>query len=200
MSCLVLSNYNAKASDRHPIFVVEGKIDYWTHVRLRFALLSTSEDQTVLFKNCHGGQLAVAERVATLIREKKLNTTALGVVSSACQLAFLGGVKRSLSANGAVMMLIHAPTVDGERASQKKLDDFFLTLERLTDGKFPGQYRSHIASSYGEGVGLIFYSTPRNGARIEKIQLCRKSISPEQITCERLGGASLSDVGVTTPD
>jgi hypothetical protein len=90
------AKYNFQLSDDKKTLVFSGEIAPGT-TKTVTAFLAANPDVETLSLTGHGGNIYEARGLAKMAREAQLDTLALDVCSSACTVAFIGGVSRRLA-------------------------------------------------------------------------------------------------------
>ena len=85
----------AEVTAERDFIVLEGVISQHTADRFQ-AVLSTSKNVRLLVLSSRGGRVAEALRMANIVRDRRLDTLAVGECSSACTVLLVAGKERSI--------------------------------------------------------------------------------------------------------
>ena len=154
-------------------------------------IIKSNSVDTVVFKDCLGGNAYVGLQYAKAIRAYKLNTIASGFVASACADAFLGGKSRGLDKNAPWNTLMFHGSFNmktkesaGVQLNQLVLDEIFRELSF----SFSSQVNEIILNTTKEEEGIYFF---RNDKGVNLIMYCDGNQGSDYSKCKKLNGISL---------
>lgn len=196
---VVKAESDAPASRPSAEILVSGEITRFSYISLSIQLAFSGDAPTVRFKNCVGGHFYSGVLIGEKMREKRATTIAEGAVYSACHLAFLGGVKRSVAREKSTTMLVHAPRdAEGNRIDDAGMKRYFSAYENFTDGKFPGKYRAEIGENFKPDFFLTFWSQGTQGKPNQQLLACKEPPARDLVfKCDKQGAVSFDDLGFT---
>jgi len=157
--------------------IISGYIDYREKNQLLYLLDENPSVRVVEFHSCLGGNLGGGLTFAQLIRSKNMNTVASGQVSSACAIAFLGGVKRSFDTRSALnLLMFHAARPIDSRTTQPESERNNLEMLRLidfyTNHKISEHAKSLIKGATSQNAVLVFMSVNNNLHEERQVKFC----------------------------
>lgn len=171
-------------------------------VSMFMALLDTDpQPTTVVFEQCLGGTLSAAYSYSKAIRQRQLRTVARRQVSSACAIAFLGGVKRGLDDGvGTTVIGLHVGRrADGLGPSSEPINMGLLSfIAELAGGRIGERVQGLIARSWSEAAGVYFVSSNYLLFRINKTVYCDGTQGRDTAKCLRLDGVDAYSQGIVT--
>jgi hypothetical protein len=180
------------------VLIVSGQLSrqYADHIIKR---VEVEKPKQVIFSNCSGGKLEAGSRLARAIRASEIPTVARGAVNSACHLAFMGGIRRTLGSSN-VIFGVHAPSDSLGNATSEAHTSFAMSEYRaLSSGLFPGSYESDIRKLRGRYSGIAFAAVKGHGKLIQYAARCEKRAVDEiWPTCIKIEDVSLVDIGILT--
>ena len=154
-------------------------------------IIKSNSVDTVIFKDCFGGNVYVGLQYAKIIRSYRLNTVASGFVGSACAGAFLGGVARTLDGNATWNVIMFHGGLEtktkqsaGVKLNQLLLDEF----SRELNFRFSYQVNDIILNTKKEEEGIYFFS---NNKGINLTLYCDGNQGKDYLKCKQLNEISL---------
>ncbi len=178
--------------------VLSGRLQNSENEALKNKLMEFPRIDTIVFKNCLGGQLGAANFTARMIKTLKLHTRFEGQCHSACAFAFLAGTSHlPVDKVGIHMVSLHSPrNPDGTQDTSETTQIFEGNLDSFTEGKLTPAVRGLIQKSYNEAAGVFFVVRNYKFFIRQETYYCDGSEGHDVSSCLKLAGVIPSDLGI----
>jgi hypothetical protein len=158
-------------TDVNEAIIVRGFIRPSASKELIEAIRSRPAPQHVIFDDCRGGVLDASVALAEAIRAQGAITSAGGYVASGCAFAYLAGVERRQLRGKTLLLDFHSPSRNGQALAKEVNERLLDQAGEMTNGKFPGEWRTRIANRIGT-AGVQFLSMHRENGTFERVTVC----------------------------
>lgn len=165
------------------------------------SVLKSKKVDTVVFKDCDGGNSAAGLMIAKTIKDNAIKTIASGRVISACAFAYLGGVTREidLSANNTVIKFHGGMNIKtGEPASLAINQSMLKLLFEFTNFKFNKTIEDIILNTKSDDEGAFFARVQESGKIRNVTTYCPVGSNMKPEKCKKLDGLTLESEGIVT--
>lgn len=187
-------------SDKDGVYTFTGNLATESYTKFEKAL-ATKKFKTVIFSDCDGGNGLAGLNIARDIKLAKLHTVASGRVISACAIAYMGGVERTIDTSRDVNGLQFHGGFDpitrqpaGPIKNQKVLDYLYLD----TNFKFSKQIEDIILNTKLPAEGAYFFRQLIRGKFRDITLYCDGDESLKEKNCRVLSGITLESEGIVT--
>ena len=155
----------------------------------------------IVMKNFYGGRAGTAGffNFTKFIRDSKLSTEVDGACVSACAIAFMGGVKRSISPKAdpkKSFVAFHGLYIRGGKLVEDYEPTYVAALQRYSGGRMPANV-AKLAYSMPKDGFVAFRDGRKAGSKISVI-VCQDARKMRSGGCEGVTDVDAHKVGVFT--
>jgi ATP-dependent protease ClpP protease subunit len=187
----------AETNDSHVISGILTTESYENFVKI----LKSKKISTVTFKDCDGGSLLAAFKIATTIKNNNIKTVASGRVVSACSIAYLGGVTRQIdptNKENAIQFHGASDMQTGKAVGLAKNQEVLDILYSTINFKFNKPIEEIILNTKSDDEGIIFLRFQGSEKTRDVTLYCPSGVDMKPEKCKKLDGITLESEGIVT--
>jgi hypothetical protein len=189
----------AQVNDSH---VVSGPLTMESYDRFMSAL-NANKINTVVFKDCDGGNALAGFKIAAAIKNNGIHTIASGRVISACSIAYLGGLSRKIDTTGknnATLIQFHGASdaQTGKSVGKTKNQEVLDILNSVINFRFKKTVEDIILNTKSSDEGIIFLRSQSGDETRDVTLYCPSGVDMKPEKCKKLDGITLESEGIVT--
>lgn len=156
--------------------------------------------RTVVFKECVGGNLLAAIRIAQKIKENNIKTVLSGLAASGCAYAYLAGAVRHTDALNAENVVVFHGGFNGrtEPSGAIKNQEYLDLYAKLIGYKFSKIPADIILNTKKPLEGIYFVQLASSTGSQSYTFYCDGENQPGYENCQKLDGITLESEGIVT--